>query len=83
MKVSTHLELRKKCAHSEFTFWSVFSHIPVSLWIQSDAGKKGPEKLRIRTLFTQRHSYMIKVKITPDVNDWGHFVKGWEHFMNG
>ena len=34
--------LRKNCPYSEF-FWSVFS---------PNAGKCGPEKLRIRTLFT-------------------------------
>ena len=35
--------LREKCPYSEF-FWSVFS---------PNAGNKGPEKLRIQTLFTQ------------------------------
>ena len=37
------LILRKKCPYSEL-FWSIFS---------PNAGKYGPGKLRIRTLFTQ------------------------------
>ena len=42
--------LRKKCPYLEF-FWSVFSRI----WTKfsPNAGKYGPKKLRIRTLFTQ------------------------------
>ena len=37
------VSLREKCPYSEF-FWSAFS---------LNEGKYGPEKLRIRTLFTQ------------------------------
>ena len=37
------IRLREKCPYSEFS-WSVFS---------PNAGKYGPEKLRIRTLFMQ------------------------------
>ena len=51
--------LREKCSYSEF-FWSTFSSIwteweryGVFLCIQSKCGKYGPEKLQIRTLFTQ------------------------------
>ena len=40
--------LREKCPYLE-CFWSVFSHI------FPNAGKYGPEKLRIRTFFTQWH----------------------------
>ena len=41
--VYCRISLREKCPYSEF-FWFVFSHI----WTEY-----GPEKLRIRTLFTQ------------------------------
>ena len=51
--------LRKKCPYSEF-FLSPFSHIwtkygelLLNLHIQSKCRIKGPEKLQIRTLFTQ------------------------------
>ena len=54
--------LREKCPYSEF-FWSVISRI----WTEygemlcispysRNVGKCGPEKLRIRTLFTQWNS---------------------------
>ena len=44
--------LREKCPYSEF-FWSVFSRIRTEYGeILGNAGKYGPEKLRIRTLFT-------------------------------
>ena len=52
------LTLRGKCPYSNF-FWSVFFRIRtehryyVSLGIQSECGKFGPEKLRIQTLFMQ------------------------------
>ena len=49
--VSIKLSLREKYPHSKF-FWSVFN---------PNAGKYGPEELRIRTLFTQYLSlYYLK-----------------------
>ena len=48
--------LREKCPYSEF-FWSVISRIWTEYGeipsIRPNAGKCGPKKLRIRTLFTQ------------------------------
>ena len=48
------LSLLEKCAFSEF-FWSVFSRIrwdaPYLSVFNPNAGKYGPEKLRMRTLF--------------------------------
>ena len=48
--------LRKKCPYSKF-FWSAFFHIWTECGItvfSSIAGTYGPERLRIRTYFTQR-----------------------------
>ena len=48
--------LREKCPCSGF-FWSVFSHIRIDTeylsGFSTNAGKNGPEKLKIRILFTQ------------------------------
>ena len=46
------ISLRKKCPYSEF-FWSVFSRIWTEYGEIRSAEKYEPEKLRIRTLFTQ------------------------------
>ena len=43
LKIKLAFTLHEKCPYSEF-FWSVLS---------PNAGKYGPEKLRVRTLFTQ------------------------------
>ena len=53
---------REKCPYSEF-FWSVFIHIRTDYRdvFSPNAGKYGPEKLRIRTLFTQWY-FSIKKK---------------------
>ena len=53
-------ELRKKYPYSEF-FWSVFSRIRTEygeVYLVQNAGKYGPEKLRIRKIFTQCRSYI-------------------------
>ena len=50
--IDKYITLREKCLHSEF-FWSVFSRIRTLSVFSPNAGKYGPEKLRIRTLFTQ------------------------------
>ena len=47
-----NIPLDKKCAYSEF-FWFLYSVYFGSLRIQSEAGKYGPGKLRIRTLLMQ------------------------------
>ena len=59
-----NISLREKCPYSEF-FWSVFSLIRTEygeirstnvfefVRISTNAGKYGPEKLKIWTLFTQ------------------------------
>ena len=59
------ITLHEKCPYSEF-FWSVFS---------PNMGKYGPEKLRIRTLFTQcklDKSYVkqgvFSDKVIPDID---------------
>ena len=48
--------LREKCPYSEF-FWSVYSRIRTEYGkipvFSPTAGKYGPEKVRIRKLFTQ------------------------------
>ena len=57
MQVLQRRTLREKCAYSEL-FWSTFfciqteygENLPV---FSPNAGKYGPEKHRIRTLFTQ------------------------------
>ena len=53
--------LCEKCPYSEF-FWSAFSRIRTEI-ISPNPGKRGPEKLGIRTLFKQRcshHSHLLK-----------------------
>ena len=30
-------------------------------------------------LFSVRYSDVPKVKNTPDINNWGYFIKGWGH----
>ena len=46
------MTLCEKCPNSEF-FWTVFSRIWILFVFSPNAGKNGPEKLRIRTLPTQ------------------------------
>ena len=29
-----------------------------------------------------KHSYLLTAKITPDVDNWGCFIKGWGHCIN-
>ena len=57
---TSHLALREKCPYSDFfpgPYFVAFGlnkeRYSVPLFISLNAGKHGPEKLRIRTLFTQ------------------------------
>ena len=55
VRLLVRFTVREKCPYSEF-FWSVFSRIwteygEISVF-SPNAGKYGPEKLQIRTLFT-------------------------------
>ena len=68
------LSLRENCSYLEF-FWSVFCFPAFELNTESygeteylsifspNAGKHGPRKLRIRTLFTQRLSMMLLMTV--------------------
>ena len=33
-------------------------------------------------LFCMKHFYLLTAKITPDANNWGYFIKGYEHFID-
>ena len=60
------ITLCEKCPYSEF-FWSLISRIQIeygeiglSFGIQSECGKYGPEKLQLRTPFTQCYLWFRK-----------------------
>ena len=57
------LPLRKKCPYSGF-LWLVFSRIRTEFVFSPNAGKYGPEKLRIPTPFTQ---YLV-IKVCDGLN---------------
>ena len=41
-----------------------------------------PQNFVILLLFFVKHSYVVIVKNTRDINKWGYFVKGWSHFVS-
>ena len=77
-KITKWLALREKCPYSEF-FWSVFS---------PNAGKYGPEKLRIWALFMQcsltiNHEVINKVGAQCNVTFGGwHEVRKKEYKLS-
>ena len=66
--------LRGKCTYSEF-FWWILRFAIVKLCIQSKYRKYGPEKLRIRALFTQISlNYKSHYTGFPLVGELGEFL---------
>ena len=81
--------LHEKCLHSEFFMVPIFSH---SDWIWRDAeclfifspnaGKYRPEKLRIRTLFTQCQTLIYNLKLKTNFNrSYSLVVLVWIHLF--
>ena len=50
--INWKITMREKCPYSEF-FWSIFSGLECFPVFNPNAGKCGPDKLRIQALFTQ------------------------------
>ena len=77
-----HISLREKCPYSEF-FWFVLFRIRTEYGeyltvFSPNAGKHGPEKLRIRTLFTQ-FMYKLAMEDLPVLLLFAYFEKVFAH----
>ena len=68
-QVNHRITLRENCLYSEF-FWSVFSCICTEYWCFSpNAGKCGPENLRIQTLLSNvRTEEVILIGVSVEIS---------------